>query len=240
VTVSAFAARHILATPKPAAALPPVGGYSAWYDAAQIVGQADASALAAWPDLSGNGRHLSATGTAQPTYYKTTSAKLVNGLPAVWYDGTNNYMTVTTFGAPLAQPFSLFAVWGANVYTGNAMLLMSDLGASIWHFGTFIDSHYHAYLGATLEGATSLIVDGLAHLENAVINGASSSLYLDRGLLVSGNAGAVPISSLAMCTNSSGLRVAGMICEALIYPSALSTGDRQAVENYLRTKWGTP
>lgn len=30
------------------------------------------------------------------------------------------------------------------------------------------------------------------------------------------------------------------VCEIIVYNSALSTTDRQSVENYIKSKWGTP
>src|SRR5438105_1853536 len=60
-----------------------------WLDAMQISGVADAVVLDEWPDMSGLGQHAAsgqAGGSAvRPIYYKTNSAKLVNGLPAVWF-----------------------------------------------------------------------------------------------------------------------------------------------------------
>jgi hypothetical protein len=32
----------------------------------------------------------------------------------------------------------------------------------------------------------------------------------------------------------------GVVCEIILYPSQLGTSDRNLVEDYLETKWGTP
>jgi hypothetical protein len=32
----------------------------------------------------------------------------------------------------------------------------------------------------------------------------------------------------------------GTVCEVIVYPSQLGTSDRNLVEAYLKTKWGTP
>jgi hypothetical protein len=63
----------------------------AWYRA-DTIAQADATAVAQWNDTSGNARHLTATGTAQPTY-KTA---IVNGQPIVRFNGTTNWMRYAT------------------------------------------------------------------------------------------------------------------------------------------------
>ena len=63
----------------------------AWFDANELTGLSDDDPVASWPDLSGHGNDAAhATGSKKPTY-KTGVA---NGLPAVWFDGTDDSMGI--------------------------------------------------------------------------------------------------------------------------------------------------
>lgn len=68
-----------------------VSGLQAWYDASAIVGKVDGDAMSSWTDRSGNGLHLvQATGAKQPLY----KLGIINSLPAVRFDGTDDLMSV--------------------------------------------------------------------------------------------------------------------------------------------------
>ncbi len=62
-----------------------------WLDAARL-GLADNTAVSSWTDFSGNNNHATqATGSQQPLY-KTAQ---INGVPAIDFDGTNDYLQFT-------------------------------------------------------------------------------------------------------------------------------------------------
>src|SRR5262245_14425997 len=102
---------------------PPVAGYLAWWDATAITGQADNTALSTWTDGSAHHNDLTqASAGLKPTYYSTTSAKLINGKPTVWFNGGQ----VMAVSLARAQPFTVVYVGQATtiaafpiVYTSN-------------------------------------------------------------------------------------------------------------------------
>ena len=102
----------------------PLAGYTAWWDASQITGFADGASLTSWADESGNGYAMTPNVWAAPTYYKTTSAKLVNGKPAVWFDGSTTGMALGTTGSPpypfVNQPNTICIAAFANSHANFA------------------------------------------------------------------------------------------------------------------------
>ena len=88
-------------------------GLFAWYAADSLAGigaalPADGTAVAQWNDISGNGRHLlQGTGANQPLF-KINVAGLNAILPAVRFDGVNDFMTVA--GTALVRPYTLVGV----------------------------------------------------------------------------------------------------------------------------------
>ncbi len=91
---------------------------------ASSLGLADGAAVAVWADESGNGRDLTASGSARPTYLAASSIG-----PAVRYDGVANVMaTASLVPATGANPRTLYAVIGET--TGNDGL------RHLMHYGT--------------------------------------------------------------------------------------------------------
>lgn len=75
-------------------------GIAAWLRADDLNGQADASAVSAWVDRIAAASFDQATGSKQPTFYKTTSAKLIGGQPTVSFDGGDLLRFAGTIGSP--------------------------------------------------------------------------------------------------------------------------------------------
>jgi hypothetical protein len=218
---------------------PPVGGYYAWYDATQIAGVADGTVLTSWADSSGNGRNLtSSVGT--PTFYKTTSAKLINGNPTVFFN-RDGYLTAGAAFTP-AQPVTIFAVAKRAVtneehdlfgQTSNRLIVFADSGSSggVWH------------LTAGSPAAAGSANNTNLHVLTAQFNG-SSSLLRDNGSQIIGPAsvGTVGYTTPFVAGSSAATAATswrGPIGELIVYPSALSTTDMASVESYLTTKWTT-
>lgn len=236
MTVSAFAARHILA-PKPPPPRPslPVAGSAAWYDASQITGQADGSALATWADLSGNGHTLTqASPASQPIYYSSTAANLVNGLPAVSFNGGPGIASAP-FAAPLSQPFTICCVWNTTAISGaynyaidsdSALLGIGSGVFAIWATGGFVGN---------AGGSVGL------HQHIGVYDGASSAIYTDGALGATGSPGGGNLTMLDLGAGAQhGGAAHGLIPEVIVYPFALTSPQMTSIHDYLKTKWGTP
>lgn len=218
----------------------PLAGYVAWYDASQIVGFADAASLTSWADASGNGHTLiNAPGASHPTYYSSTGAKLVNGLPAVWFDHASQTGMYNSagFGSALSQPFSVAVV--AKVTNNTQDCNITDGGPTNDCALGVASSTFEMFAGSLLNDGAS---DANLHLFAGVYNAGSSVLYIDGSSVASGAAGSNALNQflLGNANTGTGLAMSGPICEALVYHSALSSGQVSSLRTYAQTKWGTP
>ena len=89
------------------------GGVSAtstnelWLDAFQR-GGTDGAIMSTWPDESGNGNHAVASSTSRRPIYRASG---VNGMPAIDFDGVDDYMEVASnsdFNSNLSSHFIVF------------------------------------------------------------------------------------------------------------------------------------
>lgn len=205
---------------------PPVAGVLAWYAADQIPSPpSSGSALATWNDLSGNGHDLTqATGGDQPTY----NTSQLNGLPAVSFNGSSDYLSGTIPSTP--QPFTVFLVMQQTSATGT-QIFMCGTGAS-WDFYTSAGSVWMENIGHAASLASWSQLTG-------VVNTTSSALRLNGTQIASGSSGG---NSMGTTLYLGGLATtdpaAVAIAEVLVYPSALSPTDIGTVESYLNGKYG--
>jgi hypothetical protein len=109
-----------------------LSGVAAWLRADDLDAQADASAVSAWVDRIGSFSFDQATGSKQPTFYKSTSARLINGKQTVGFDGTADLLRYAgTLGTP--QSGHIFIVCQLNTLpaaAGTAVILSSSDEAS--------------------------------------------------------------------------------------------------------------
>jgi Pectate lyase superfamily protein len=207
------------------------------YRADQITGVADATAISAWPDSSGNGFPLAqATGANQPTFYKTTAAKLINGLPAVWFDGTDDQMQNTSVPT-LVQPVTLVAVCAYTSFTDTPIVVADLTPASEVALASTAAPLFEAYGGAVLSAGTP--TNAATYIQVGVFNGANSLLRANGTALASGNAGSNGFQGGIILGASASISqwFTGAICHVILFPFALTVAQCQAVEAYLTNKW---
>lgn len=218
-----------------------IAGLQLWLDASQIAGLNDGDAVATWADVSGNGRDVTqASATARPTYQTAE----VNGLPVVRCDGVDDFLA-TASSIVAAQPVTVFLVLREN--GGGIGQYYFDGGSA----GTDRCSMAGSYSGTPDELAlfAGSVVAGTTQthpmplvLLRAVFNGASSAIFRNSTSYLTGNAGAQALSvGITVGARFNGVSpLNGDICDLLVYDSVLSVGNAALVENYLRSKWGTP
>ena len=236
-------ARRSTYSPHPASG-GPVAGYTAWFDASQITGQADNTALSSWPDLSGNGNNLSqATGAAQPTYYSSTAGKTVNGKPAVWFDGTDDWMSAA--GSFTFSQATVFVV-GYPSSAGTVAMVGSDTANGPLEFRANSSDGLDVLKQnvANLASSTGTITTGTQHLVAVTIDqtGGAVTFYIDStaaeshtGLSFSMGTGDLRVGSQAL-----GEFWNGPIAELIVYTSVLNSTDVATNRADLKAKWGTP
>ena len=224
----------------PAPPTPPAG-YLGWWDASQITGVADGAALATWNDLSVQGHTLSqATGAAQPTFYKTTGAKLVNGLPAVWFDGTDDLMNTAIAGWTITQPFTVAVV--VQMATSSVMPWAGGNGATFPYLYNDVANKAELNAGGANQEVGPVLGTGL-HALVSVLNAAASSVNIDGTIytVAATPGGSGWTNGFAVGAYTGGaFFVNGPICEVLVYGSALTPTVQATLYSYLHTKWATP
>ena len=212
---------------------PPVPGYLMWFDAAQIK-QADNTPVPVWADLSGNGYSMTLhTSSTPPQFYSTTSGKLVNGLPAVWF-GASTAMVISSI-TPTVPVRTVFIVL-QDTNGGGSFFLDGTADAN----RTWLSDHTNKWvLGSGVTWNNYGTSDALLHVFGGVWNGASSTLDVDTVVYGPLNLGADVMNSLTIGANDGNAYwLHGPICEVVVYPTALNVTDRTTVRQYLGHKWG--
>lgn len=203
-----------------------------WYDASQIAGLLDGDPVATWPDMSGNSFDATQGVAASRPLYKIG---IVNGLPTVRFDGTNDYLSEAGYSIPL--PCTFFVVGAALGGAGILRTLFGSTSAAIELRASATNTWDYAYtaVAAIVNGAVVLSqyrlleVSLAAAYEEFWINGASI-----------GSAAVAPLApALArLGANQTPARyLNGDLAEVIVYASQLSTAQRQQVEAYLRAKY---
>ena len=198
-------------------------GLAGWWDAADAATiTASGGAVSQWNDKSGNARHVVQAGAAKPV----TGTRTIGGKNALDFSADELAVTMT-----INQPITQFVVAQSDVAApGNCQIVTPPtmyLTSSGWNM----------YAGANV--SLGKAGDTLPHALSALFNGASSQMWIDGVLAGSGNphtygwSGPTGIGSAANPWD-------GLIAEVIFYNRVLSTVERQQVESYLATKWGTP
>jgi len=223
-------------------------------DATTITGLANAAVVTQWSDTGGGARHATqATAAMQPTY-RTAG---LNGLPSVRFDG-GDFLSPATFDLTATAAITIFAV--ASASTGGAHeLILSTGSAWISDIGGFVIQRWNdnavnvganGNVGAsrwasaatltTTPKVISAVLDfgqgGATEAQGWVdgtLSGASATATDNTGTFQN----AIPRVGAYDAAGSFGL--IGDIGEMLFYARALTTVERQQVETYLKTKWGT-
>jgi hypothetical protein len=207
------------------AGLPATENLVLWLKADTLNGLADGDPVSSWPDTSGCDHHATQSNSTYQPLYRTNR---VNGLPALYFDATNDRM-----GTPLviASPFTAFAVYCQRDANGNRRAVQ---GSTNWLIGPYGGS-YRYYNGAHITGDAVTI--GRFVYASVIQTEVSGAYWLDGGLVgANGNKnapGTVGLGAQGAYPDVLG----GDIAEVLFYDRALLTSERQDVEAYLKAKY---
>ena len=212
-----------------------IAGCAGWWDASDddSFTYSAGDDVSQWDDLSGNNRHLAqATGDRQPDRNGTQ-----NGLDTVVFTkAADHYLQTGSFS--LAQPYTLFV---AGEFASGQVSPLSSIGGD--ELQIYTPSNTHAiYMGSQIS-----YVQEAADYDPAVfgyvVNGASSAMYRNGTSKSTGDLGSTGITlgvRTAERNLNTGYYFADALFEIIFYDTALGTTDRQTVEDYLSSKWGTP
>jgi hypothetical protein len=226
---------------------PPVSGYLAWYDASDSASITHSGgAVSQWNDLSGNGYHLTQdTDVNKPT----TGTRTINGRNAIDFveAGANSDVLNSTAFPITAQPFTICAVVLCDSVPGTTNRYFDGFDGTLGRALFYVNAGTWRVNAGTAVNTTKAPVTGTAVRHSVVFNGASSAFYENGtqhgGTLNPGTGGIYDIDIGGARDNATDLVTNinwdGLVAEWILYPSALSTADRQSVEDYLKTKWQT-
>jgi hypothetical protein len=191
-------------------------------------------AVARWEDKSGNSKHATqGTGSFQPV----RKTAILNGLDIIRFDGIDNLLTTSQILS--AQPATAFAVVKTTKNDSPTLGASSEStgGASIGVCARRGSGTHILYCGAVLASGT---FPNTPTILTNMINGVSSAIYNCGSLITSGDCGTrYDIRAVGHNFNAGGgpSYFGGDIAEILVFPTPLSTPNRQAVERYLNAKW---
>lgn len=215
----------------------PVAGYYGWYDASDAATLTGSPNLTGWADKGSGAKNLTNSSSSP-----SNGTRTVNGLNVIdFVSGTNRIMASANYS--LSQPVTYFVVVVCDLATGtgtlNASVIRDPTGSQpsvlVYSSGAANTRAWTYYAGSIRQGSA---MDNNPHVVTAIFNGASSGLWVDGSSVSTAGPGAGTVTNGIQLGSSSSFD--GAIGEVLLYSSALGTSDREAVESYLRTKWGTP
>jgi len=212
----------------------------AWYDAGQGVFDAtsggsavtDGNAVARWEDQSGSGFHLTqATAAAQPTLNNST----LNGLPVLTFASGDVISTASSVVTGSTSRV-IFAVCSGSTGSSNVVASLGNQSGSGTLYAVTGEIAVRVANGSRGFG-TSLSATHVSLTVTETTGNVSGA-----EVRVNGSSVAASSTSAQTLNTQSGLEVGsslgGDIAELLIYDAALSTAERDSIEDYLTTKYG--
>jgi len=229
-----------------------------WFDASTIV-QSDNTAVSSWTDLSTNAWNFSqGTTTQQPTFRTNRQ----NGLPAVVFDGANDFLASTAAVGIMNNvsggTMFLVAKWNTSAAIGRPFYIASgNINAARFILSKGSDN-IPTVNGRRIDGETSMSADtnyfavdgnqfficsGPIDYINGFIKIYYNGLPYSQYTLATfgGNSSATNSSFVRMGANAAATAAqffSGEICELIVYNRALSEDEIGRIHAYLAAKWG--
>jgi hypothetical protein len=230
----------------------PLTGQLVWY-AANTESYSDGDAVGTLNDRSGNGRNATqATAGYKPTF----KTNILNGLPGILFDGSNDRLEMPTTVA-ITDPITLIAVlqtvtlpasghfafiWHLNDTTGNEGVWLGDAPAGYHAFQGYDASVYQFSLvthsritcntilvGRASSGAASLFAcGGLASYTTSNAMNISATNYVRLGCEAYGS----PVTEDEFWN--------GYLFEFSVFNRSLTLGEVYAWSDYLKNKYNLP
>jgi hypothetical protein len=222
----------------PSAAVPK-SGMLYWYAGDRGLTQVS-GAISRWADQSGNGADAAQVVTASRPKKST-----FHGLPAVEFDGVDDYLVTPQVDGDFSAGVTFFALALPSADSACTGIVELSNGTEIDDV-SFTDQSQALTYEVYNENMTSPL-GGLApnevRLIEVVQDGPSASIWLDG--VASGTMDLTPAAVVSRTQNFVGRSLyadcqtfSGQMLEVMLYARALSKSERETVESYLQTKWG--
>ena len=227
-----------------------IPGCSFWLDAADTASMTlSGSNLSQWRDKSGNG-HI---GTAVASPVLTT----VDGVPAVTFNGSSQYIDFGTAGSLGSNQFHIFTVSKFNTTAdGSILARVANAGdqyyrytmlraGGVMYLATQADTGGYGSNASFADTNTSRRLLGFSW-DRSTITGRQNGTLVGSGSYASAATYTSSFKLLVAAYNNSsggtppsdGFYMNGSINEILFYFGPLTSSQRQRVEGYLAEKWG--
>lgn len=223
------------------------GGVSAsstnelWLDALQK-NVTDGAAIFRWNDFSGNANHADQSLTYRRPRYRANG---INGMPAIDFDGNDDYLEIMSnsdFNSNQATHFAVFerstlnndvnTIFNMDFSEGSNLIFTATLPA---HTRTVLKNSVgdlqRLYFSGGTNQVLSVLWDGTAGTLDGFLNGVAATTNNNSVNTATGhNLGRVG----AFNTN---YKYDGNIAEIIYYTTVLNSAERNIVENYLAAKY---
>lgn len=216
-----------------------ISGCKLWLKADFITGLNDGDALATWPDASGNGNDTTQATLGNKPLYKTN---IINSLPSVKFDGTDDFMSGTR---PAIQPLTKFLViqptlntasqksYACFCHSGASSFLVARLGTNFW--GTFLATSVDLSSTVALVSGTNYLLENTAAINSTFLY--QQGVQKATSATTEQGPGGSTTFGLGKDLVNANRQYAGYISEVIVYDTVLSSGNRALVENFLIAKY---
>ena len=218
-------------------ALPTISGLKLHLDASDstTITKDSSNLVSAWNDKSGEGNHISqATASKQPLWVANTQ----NGLPLIRFDGTDDQLNRSTFvNGAISQGFYMFVVMKPTVgAASNPYNFDGGASARGW---CYTDSSDVVRYGSATEQIIDSNLPSTPVMYTFFVNGSSSNVRKNSVSTVSATLGSTSSNGLWLaCRHNDTSFGSPDHAEFLFYDNDIGTTNRDAVEAYLKKKWG--
>ena len=214
-------------------------------DASQIVGKVNDDTVTQWDDLSGNENH--ATEATNPPVYKTN---IQNSLPAVYFDGVNDLLTIAHKASLNCYPISIFAIYKTTSIADYAPIIKKTAQGSHNGYGLFThNTRIWGLYGIGVSNCTIIsdsgitINDNICHYVKFVADSSGSIIINDSENPISaswtGTQQKTETAEDILLGRFLGIAALydGHIMEVMIFNKLLTAGELTNLNSYLASKW---
>ena len=205
--------------------------------------------VAQWYDRSGNNNHALQASTAARPVRPSSSPNLA--FPAIKFDGVDDFFTGTTLTGIQNTSMTTFILLNGYSQTDNGGLI--TIGNLNQGFGLYRGTYYQRFTMLNNYGSNSLVFDIPDAMPNAGFPfklygmtknfGVSAQMH---GNGVTGSTNSTPTLVGAFSNSNYEIsggplgKLNGEIAEVMVFDQALSTSQRNAIENYMMDRYAPP
>lgn len=199
---------------------------AAWYRYGIGLTDAGAGACSAWADQSGNGRDLTAAGSARPTIQADKS---------LLFDGVANVLT--NAGYTLNQPCSAYLLF-RQVTSTSGDRIISGIAATAVIQQTAVSARLQLFCTAGAPNNDNLALNTYGAV-CAVFNGASSLIQVNNTSATTGDPGSNNPGGFSLGASTAGSSASNIqVKEAIVFAGAHSADTRTRIIRYLSSVGG--